>query len=157
IGTGRALFDEGSPGAGPIDLTAPGALLGEPDYMAPEQARDAHTADIRADIYSLGCTLYHALAGHPPFPDDNLVRKLSRHATERPRLLKDFNAQVSDGLQQVIETMMAKDPALRYPTPARAARALEEFLPTGRAGHRPAAPNAKQAAYLKWLEAKENG
>jgi hypothetical protein len=157
IGTSRALFDEGSPRGGPIDLTAPGSLLGEPDYMAPEQARDAHTADIRADIYSLGCTLYHALAGQPPFPDDNLVRKLIRHASERPRPLKDSNPLVSDGLQDVVNTMMAKDPALRYPTPGRAAQALEAFLAAGTAAPRPAPAEAKQAAYLKWLKARENG
>jgi serine/threonine protein kinase len=155
IGTGRALFDEGA-GGGPVDLTAPGSMLGEPDYIPPEQARDAHTADIRADIYSLGCTLYHALAGQPPFPDDNVVRKLIRHASERPRPLKDFNPQVPDPLQHVIETMMAKDPAQRFPTPGRAAQALEAFLAGGTATPRSAAPEPKHAAYLKWLQGQRD-
>ena len=53
--------------------------------MAPEQARDAHKADIRADIYSLGCVLFHLLAGQAPFPDSNLVRQIIRHANEKPR------------------------------------------------------------------------
>jgi eukaryotic-like serine/threonine-protein kinase len=156
IGTGRALFDEGGAGGGPVDLTAPGSLLGEPDYMAPEQARDAHTADIRADIYSLGCTLYHALAGQPPFPDDNVVRKLVRHASERPRPLKNFNPLVPDSLQHVVDTMMAKDPALRFPTPALAAKELE-FLIGGTPAQRPAVDEARHTAYLKWLEAQEDG
>src|SRR5262249_15091776 len=68
IGLGRALFDESSPaaptGAGEdFQLTAEGVLLGTPDYLSPEQARDPRSTDIRADIYSLGCVLYHALAG----------------------------------------------------------------------------------------------
>ena len=66
------------------DLTTEGVLLGTPDYMAPEQARDARAADIRADIYSLGCVLYHCLAGQPPFPDTNIISQMIRHATEQP-------------------------------------------------------------------------
>ena len=83
IGLGRALFDEGSSTAGPsADLTGTGAILGVPDYMAPEQVRDAHAVDIRADIYSLGCVFYQTLTGQTPFPDSSPVRQMIRHATE---------------------------------------------------------------------------
>src|SRR5262249_54649625 len=69
IGLGRELFDENAPQAQQnTELTGEGVLLGTPDYLAPEQARDPRTIDIRADIYSLGCVLYHALAGQSPFP-----------------------------------------------------------------------------------------
>ena len=54
-------------------LTECGSVMGTPDYIAPEQARDAHSADIRSDIYSLGCTLYHLLIGHAPFPDGTAI------------------------------------------------------------------------------------
>jgi serine/threonine protein kinase len=155
IGAGRALFDEGSPEGGPITLTGPGVLLGEPDYMAPEQARDAHAADIRADIYSLGCTLYHALAGQPPFPESNLVRKMVSHATEAPRPLKDFNPQVPDKLQAVVDRMMAKDPALRYSTPAQAAQELLACTEGATPPRRTAAENPQLRAYLDWLRARE--
>jgi serine/threonine protein kinase len=144
IGLGRALFDEAGDGGGAaLELTAEGALLGEPDYMAPEQARDAHAADIRADIYSLGCVLYHMLAGRPPFPDANRVRKLVRHVTETPRPVKESNPQVHDAVQQVLDRMLAKDPAQRYPTPETAIEAVQKCLT--RLTTTPAAPAAKVA------------
>jgi serine/threonine protein kinase len=155
IGTGRALFDEGSPEGGPITLTEPGALLGEPDYIAPEQARDAHTADIRADIYSLGCTLYHAIAGQPPFADDNLVRKIVRHATEPARPLKSFNPQTPEALQAVVDRMMAKDPALRYSTPVQVAQELQVCVQGAGPRRRTSAENPQLRAYLDWVRAKD--
>jgi len=94
-------------------LTLPDTVLGTPEYMAPEQAKDAHAADIRADVYGLGCVLYHALAGQPPFPDTNIISQMIRHATETARPLKEFNPAVPDGLQQIVNWMLAKDPAAR--------------------------------------------
>src|SRR5262249_60902729 len=112
-------------------LTGEGIVLGTPDYMAPEQARDARQADIRSDIYSLGCVLYHLLDGRPPFPDTNIISQMIRHATEPPRPLREVNPAVPDGLQQIVNWMLAKDPAQRYPTPERAAQALKVFLAAG--------------------------
>src|SRR5262249_39116761 len=60
-------------------LTHAGAVMGTPDYIAPEQARDAHTADIRADIYSLGCSLYHLLTGQAPFPGTTPLEQVLAH------------------------------------------------------------------------------
>ena len=96
-------------------LTGEGVLLGTPDYMSPEQARDPRAADIRSDIYSLGCVLYHALAGQPPFPDTNIISQMIRHATEPPKPLKEFNPAVPDGLQQIVNWMLAKDPGRPLP------------------------------------------
>jgi serine/threonine protein kinase len=149
----RALSDdpEAEKGeAGP--LTTEGAVLGTPDYMAPEQARDAHAADVRADVYSLGCVLYHLIAGRPPFPDSNIISQMIRHATEAPRPLKEFNPAVPEGLEQIVGWMMAKDPARRYPTPERAAQALQMFLAAGAEPESSPEAAAKMATYLTWLE-----
>ena len=132
-------------------LTTEGALLGTPDYMAPEQARDAHAADVRADVYSLGCVLYHALAGRPPFQDSNIISQMIRHASEAPRPLQEFNPAVPDGLQQILNWMLAKDPAKRYATPGRAAQALQVFLAAGEDVPGLDA-DPKMRSYLTWLE-----
>jgi serine/threonine protein kinase len=123
IGLGRALFDEVNPG-----LTVSGESLGTPEYMSPEQSRDPSGVDIRTDIYSLGCVLYHCLVGDPPFTDKNPVRLLVKHATEKPAPLASFNVQVPPGLQKVLDQMLAKDPAFRYSTPAQAAQDLRPFV-----------------------------
>src|SRR5919108_3144065 len=90
IGLGRVQFDPDSRAVTEA-LTNEGALLGTPDYLAPEQARDPRKVDIRADLYSLGCTLYHALTGQAPFKDENIVRQILRHATQPPRPPREVN------------------------------------------------------------------
>jgi serine/threonine protein kinase len=136
IGLGRVLFDPSSREA-KDELTNEGTLLGTPDYLAPEQARDARLADIRADIYSLGCTLYEALSGTPPFADDNLVRQILRHATQQPRPLEEVSPEIRPGLSEVVATMLAKDPNQRYQTPAQTAEALKRVMAKEpQAGHR---------------------
>jgi serine/threonine protein kinase len=128
IGLGRAVFDEGAPGSGPVNLTSTGDLLGTPLYCSPEQTKDPRQADIRSDIYSLGCVLYHTLAGQPPFEDKGPVRLMLSHANEPPPRLARLNLGEPPGLQQVLDCMMAKDPALRFPTPGQAAQELRRFL-----------------------------
>jgi eukaryotic-like serine/threonine-protein kinase len=151
IGVGRALFDEDA-SEGNFELTNEGDILGTPEYLSPEQARDARVVDIRSDIYSLGCVLYHALAGRPPFVDASRVRLLVRHATEAPRPVREFSPSMPDGLQQILDWMLAKDPSQRYPTPARAAQALQVYLSA--TDSRAAQPDARMNAYLQWLESE---
>jgi serine/threonine protein kinase len=105
-------------------------VLGSADYIAPEQIEDPHAADIRADIYSLGCTLYFLLAGRPPFPDRSLIQKLIAHRENTPRPIGDIRGDVSPGLAHVVERMMATDPAERFQTPKEVARALAPFAET---------------------------
>ena len=127
LGLGRKVFDANSR-AITENLTADDSLLGATDYLAPEQARDPSRVDIRADLYSLGCTLYHALAGQPPFKDSNVVRQILRHATQEPRRLTDLNRAVPQALEAIVLKLLAKDPADRFPTPASAAADLKQFL-----------------------------
>ena len=108
-------------------MTAEGMVLGSADYIAPEQIDDPHAADIRADIYSLGCTLYFLLAGRPPFPDGSLIQKLLAHGEKTPRPLAEIRADVPPELARVVERMMAKDPARRFQTPDEVAQALAPF------------------------------
>jgi serine/threonine protein kinase len=151
IGLGRPLMDDGPPGD-QTALTSEGIVLGTPDYMAPEQARDPRLADIRSDIYSLGCVLYHALAGRPPFADANLLNLMIRHATEEPRPLTELNPEVSEGLQLVVRQMMAKDPEERYATPRRAADALRPFLALATDQQVSPENDPGMRAYLDWLD-----
>ncbi len=113
-------------------------LLGSIDYMAPEQAADPHWADIRADVYSLGCTLYFLLAGQPPFPHGQLAEKIRRHAQRPPPALAEVRDDVPPELSLVLERMLAKSPADRYQTPSEVAAALAPWGGRGMAAPRAA-------------------
>jgi serine/threonine protein kinase len=130
IGLSRALFDEA---AAPLTKISglPDGPIGTSAYLAPEQARDPHAADIRADIYSLGCILYRCLTGRPPFVAETGVQLMVLHATEEPTQPRDLNPAVPEGLEDIVLQMLEKDPALRFPTPADAAQVLVPFLPGG--------------------------
>src|SRR5262249_61352591 len=109
-------------------------LMGTADYLAPEQAADFHAADIRADIYSLGCTLYYLLTGRPPFPATTLVEKVLRHQQAEPPDLQKLRADVPNWLVPLVRGMLAKRPDDRYQTPGEVAEALAPHiagLPSG--------------------------
>jgi tRNA A-37 threonylcarbamoyl transferase component Bud32 len=115
---------ERRPGHG---LTDSRAFMGTVDYVAPEQANDARAADTRADIYSLGSTLYHLLAGRPPFQGETAVQVILAHVEQEADPLPKLRPDVPPVLSAVVARMMAKDPRRRYPTPIEAARALAPF------------------------------
>ena len=94
-------------------LTSLGATLGTPEYIAPEQAMDATKADIRSDIYSLGCTLYCLLAGRPPFVEATAMQMILAHLEQEPQPLQELRPEVPEKLAAVVARMMAKDPAKR--------------------------------------------
>src|SRR5205085_9868735 len=100
-------------------------VLGTADYLAPEQATDSHTVDIRADIYGLGCTFYFTLTGRPPFPEGSVAQKLIWHQSKQPTPIRELRPDVPAAVVAVVEKMMAKDPAARYQTPAELAAALD--------------------------------
>jgi serine/threonine-protein kinase len=99
------------------DLTASGVTLGTFDYISPEQARDPRNADVRSDIYSLGCTLYYMLTARPPFPDGTVLQKLFSHATDAPPDPRLYRPDIPDDVCRAVQKMLAKSPAQRYQTP----------------------------------------
>jgi tetratricopeptide (TPR) repeat protein/tRNA A-37 threonylcarbamoyl transferase component Bud32 len=108
-------------------LTSTGAFLGSVECMAPEQAADPRRADVRADIYSLGCTFYHLLSGSPPF-QGTILEVLEAHQKRVATPLNELRPEIPPGLAALVERMMAKEPAQRFQTPRELARALEPFL-----------------------------
>jgi len=115
-------------------LTRVGQMLGTPDYIAPEQSLDATKADIRADIYSLGCTLHYLLTSAPPFPGTSLYEVLQAHHSMEAKPLNLLRPDVPWELAAVVAKMMAKDPGRRYQTPGEVARALKPFFKVGAKG-----------------------
>jgi len=96
------------------DITASGVTLGTFDYISPEQARDPRNADVRSDIYSLGCTFYFMLTGRPPFPHGNVLQKLLQHQGETPPDPRDTNPEIPEDVVRVLRRLLVKDPARRY-------------------------------------------
>jgi serine/threonine protein kinase len=109
-------------------VTREGATVGTFDYVAPEQARHSHAADIRSDIYSLGCTIYHMCAGHVPFPSPSLPEKLFAHQALEPTPLNQLVPGLPDGLADVVDRMMKKSPDERFATPMQVIHALDSYI-----------------------------
>lgn len=103
-------------------------VLGTADYLAPEQALDSHGVDARADIYSLGCTLYYVLTGHPPFPEGTLPQRLLAHQKQAPSSIFDDRPDAPSDLVDICLKMMAKKPSARFQSAAEVAEALGNWL-----------------------------
>ncbi len=106
------------------------SVLGTADYVAPEQTVNSHDVDVRADIYSLGATLYFLLAGHPPFPDGTISQKLIAHQTKTPVPIRTLRPDVSPELAAILDKMMSKDLKTRYQTPAELYESLLPLVQT---------------------------
>jgi serine/threonine-protein kinase len=122
-------------------LTEEGWVVGTPDYLAPEQASDSRKADIRSDLYSLGCTCYFLLAGQPPFPYGSPTDKVIKHAMLEPQALAQLRPEVPPAVTAVVRRLLAKRPEDRFQTPAELAATLAA-LPLG-----PPAPAPQQEEY----------
>jgi serine/threonine-protein kinase len=97
-----------------VDLTVAGTTLGTFDYISPEQAKDPRNVDVRSDIYSLGCTLYHMLTGEPPYPEGTVLQKLLDHQGKEAPDPARKNRRVPPALSIIVRKMMASDPRRRY-------------------------------------------
>lgn len=144
LGLARKESTESAP-----DLTMAGTTLGTFDYISPEQAKDPRNVDVRSDIYSLGCTLYHMLTGEPPFPDGTVLKKLLDHQSGEPPDPSKKNRRVSDDLSLVCRKMMASDPKRRYQTPDQLIHDL--MLIAGSLGLRGISPEG-----LIWLKSNRS-
>ena len=102
-----------------------GMTIGTPFYIAPEQIKSQGDVDSRADMYSLGATLYHMVTGQPPFPYPKTSQVLHAHLSEELTPPDHLNTKLSAGLGEVVEFMMAKNPDDRYPSPAELVIDLE--------------------------------
>ncbi len=142
VGLARVEHTGGQGGYSAGPLTADGVLMGTPGYMAPEQIEAAHQVDHRADIYSLGCTLYFLLTGQEPFPGSTLSR-LNAHLNSHPKELRQLRPDLPRGLEQVVNRMMARYPADRYVSMADVVEALRPFA-------QPPVPQPKTAPARRW-------
>ncbi|MBD3672121.1 MAG: protein kinase [Planctomycetaceae bacterium] len=103
-------------------------VLGTADYLAPEQAIDSHQVDARADIYSLGCTLYFLLTGHAPFVEGTLAQRLMSHQKKDPPPITDDRPDVPEDLHNILKKMMMKEPDDRHATAGQLANELADWL-----------------------------
>lgn len=124
VGVARFIKDT----EGKTALTQAGQIIGTIDYMPPEQIEDVKEADIRSDIYSLGCTLYKLLTGELPFGGSTFAQKIYARINQPPPDVRDIRPDVPVALQEVIQKMMATDPDERYSEPAEVAAALIPFI-----------------------------
>ncbi|WP_171472773.1 serine/threonine-protein kinase [Frigoriglobus tundricola] len=119
---------------GGADLTGAGMAVGTPAFMAPEQATGSAAVDARADVYSLGCTLYTLVTGRPPFAGASAPEVMSKHLTEPVVPPEAIVKRVPGALSAILMTMLAKDPDERYQSMDEVIAALEGFLGMPRSG-----------------------
>ena len=125
---GLALFSDA--GRESLTLMHNENVLGTADYLAPEQALSSHDVDSRADIYSLGCTLYFLLTGHAPFPEGTLAQRIAKHQTKMPADIRADRADCPDALVDICFKMIQKSAQNRYQTMTEVAEQLESWLAT---------------------------
>jgi len=132
-----------------VDMTNVGTAMGSPSYMAPEQCRDASSVDLRADIYSLGCTLYAMLCGRAPFQGKTAYEVINKHLNEPPPPLRTVAREVPKELADVVDKTLAKDPSDRYQTMEEFIEALKNWQEKSKAG--PPRPTEEQIAMFEGL------
>lgn len=113
MGLARNLDPRASNG----QLTHSGVTLGTFDYISPEQAIEPRSADVRSDLYSLGCTFYHVFTGRAPVPEGTAAKKLHCHQHVAPLDPRELNPTIPDEMAAILGKMMAKDPEQRYQHP----------------------------------------
>jgi serine/threonine-protein kinase len=147
MGLARIQTDDASGEEISTELTRTGTVIGTPDYMSPEQAKNSSQVDHRSDLYSLGCTLYFLLTGESPFPNGTPLEKLLQHQMDPPRPLQLVRMDVPNELATIVHTLLAKRPEDRFQSGAALALALEPWCSvTGGAATTSAAVPQAEAA-----------
>ena len=140
-----------APEPGQEGLTLEGAGLGTTEYTSPEQARDARVSDARSDLYALGCTLFHALTGRPPFVERNPLKLVLAHATVTPPMVDLLVSEIPHELADVVARLLAKSPEERIQTAVNVDSALEPFV--GAEAVEAGAAHAQwNPQYLEWVQ-----
>lgn len=121
LGLSKFVYEESS-------ATHGHRIFGTPHYMSPEQARGELDLDFRSDMYSLGITFYHMLAGHPPFEDEDISRILQRQLREKPPPIRDARPDLSPGSEALLQRLLAKSPNERYDSWDALLHAVSEIL-----------------------------
>ena len=124
---GLARFHDDS-GAASLTAAHNETVLGTADYLSPEQALNSHNVDPRTDIYSLGCTAYFLLTGHPPFPEGSVAQRLVAHQIKQPKPITEERSDAPSELTAIIGKMMAKIPDDRCQSAADVATLLAAWL-----------------------------
>jgi len=106
-------------------------VMGTPDYLSPEQARDQHAVDIRSDLYSLGCTFFYLLTGQPPFVGGTALDKIIRHGTEALPSVSELRFDVPTEIEAIVHRLLAKHPDDRFQTPSELATELAPYAVSG--------------------------
>jgi serine/threonine protein kinase len=134
------------------DASTTGAALsmGTPAYMAPEQAKDAAQVDVRADVYSLGCTLYDLLTGRPPFLGATAIEVMTKHATQPVPPPEGIAKDIPANLSAILMKMMAKKPDERYANMNEVIAALEDFLGVAAGDSRRFSPREEHTRALEF-------
>lgn len=137
------------------DITASGVTLGTFDYISPEQARDPRMADVRSDLYSLGCTLYFMLTGRPPFPEGTVLQKLLSHTSDErpdPRL---YRPDLPEEITEILNKLLARRTEQRYQEPNELIGELllvSDHLGIPNTGHRGRIWVTRAAKQTTWIE-----
>ncbi len=131
-------------------LTAAGTILGTPFYMSPEQAKADSEFDFRSDMYSVGATLFHLVAGKPPFDGDTPVNIMTKHILEDPPKLREVNPELSAGISALVDIMLRKEPDKRYPS----YEVLLEHIDAVLDGKVPTSPRPRS---YRWPKRSEGG
>ena len=127
---GLALVTAGDGGATDASVGTTNTVLGTPDFLSPEQARDQYNVDGRSDLYSLGCTFYYLLTGEPPFPGGTGLDKLVRHGSEPPPAVRSKREEVPEAVAAIVHKLLAKNPKWRYQTAGELATDLSMVVGT---------------------------